>query len=108
MHCLLGHLNILGKLTMKEILNGVWQNRFEQLLGTNWKVKKIITGNFGWVDQMERTISIWSDRNVRDQLWRWSTLTGSVISVGRTEMSHLIWQNFCPMYRSFVSCLQEQ
>ena len=39
-HYLWGHLNILGKLSMKEILNGVWQNRFEQLLGVNWKDKK--------------------------------------------------------------------
>ena len=31
---------------------------------------------------MERTISVWSDRNIGDQLWRWSTLTGLVISVG--------------------------
>ena len=60
------------------------------------------------VDHMERTISIWSDRNVRDQLWRWSFLTGSVILVGRTEMSHFIGQNLCPQYRSVVSCLQEQ
>ena len=36
---------------------------------------------------MERTFSIWSDRNVRDQLRTWSTLTGPVVSVGRTEMS---------------------
>ena len=34
---------------------------------------------------MERTISVCSDRNIRDQLWRWSTVTGLVISVGRTE-----------------------
>ena len=24
---------------------------------------------------MERTISVWSDRNIQDQLWRWSSLT---------------------------------
>ena len=41
-------------------------------------------------------ISVWSDRNFRDQLWRWSTLTGLVISVGQTEMSLSVWQNFCP------------
>ena len=34
---------------------------------------------------MEQTISVWSYRNIRNQLWRWSTLTGLVISVGRTE-----------------------
>ena len=38
----------------------------------------------------------------------WSTLTSPVISVGRTEMSLSIWQNFCPQYCSFVSCPQEQ
>ena len=42
---------------------------------------------------MERTISVWSDQNVRDQLWRRSTLNGLVISVGRTEMTLSIWQN---------------
>ena len=57
---------------------------------------------------MERTISVWSDRNIRDQLWRWSTLTGLDISVGRNEMSPSIWQNCCSQYRSFVFCLQEQ
>ena len=36
---------------------------------------------------MERTISVWSDWNIQDQLWRWSTLTGLVISDGWTEMS---------------------
>ena len=38
---------------------------------------------FRLAHQMERTISVWSDRNIRDQLWKWSTLTGLVISVGR-------------------------
>ena len=41
----------------------------------------------------ERT---WSDRNIRDQLWRWSSLTRLVISVGWTEMFLSIWQNCCP------------
>ena len=63
---------------------------------------------FWLVHQMERTYSFWSDRNVRNQLWRWSTLTGLVILIGRTEMSLSVWQNCCPKYRSFVSCLQEQ
>ena len=45
-------------------------------------------------------------RNMRDQLWRWSSLTGPVISVGRTGMSLSIWQNCCPQYRSFVFCNQ--
>ena len=40
-----------------------------------------------------------------------ATLTGPVMSVGRSEMSLSICQNCCPQYRSFVSfvsCLQEQ
>ena len=45
---------------------------------------------------MERIISVWSDRNIRDQLWSKSTLTGLVISVGRTEMTLSIWQNVVP------------
>ena len=36
------------------------------------------------------------------------TVTGLVISVGRTEMSLSICQNCCLQYRSFLSCLQEQ
>ena len=63
---------------------------------------------FRLVYQMEWTISFWSDRNIRDQLRRWSTLTGLDISVGRTEMSLFIWQNCCAQYLSFVFCLQEQ
>ena len=50
---------------------------------------------------MEQTTSVWLDRNIRDQLWRWSTLTGLVISVGRTQMFLSIWQNCCPQYRNF-------
>ena len=65
------------------------------------------TQNSGLVYQMERTISVWSNQNIPDQLWRLSTLTGQVISAGRTEMSLSIWQNCCPQYCSFVSCLQE-
>jgi len=56
--------------------------------------------NFGWYIKWN---GLFRDM---DQLWRWSTLTGPVISVGRTEMSLSIWQNCCPMHRSFVSCLQ--
>ena len=40
---------------------------------------------FQLVHQMEWTISVWSNWNIRDQLWRWSTLTGLVISVGRSD-----------------------
>ena len=69
----------------------------------NPKVRKI------WlVHQMGRTISVWSDWNIWDQLWRWSTVTGLVISVGRTEMSLSICQNCCSQFRSFLSCLQDQ
>ena len=57
------------------------------------------------IHQMERSISVWSDPNTRDQLWRLSALTGLVISVGRTEMSLSIWQNCCPQYPSFVDIL---
>ena len=63
---------------------------------------------FRLVHQTERTVSVWSDRNIRDQLRRWFTVTGLAISVGRTEMCLSICQNCCPQYRSFVSCLQEQ
>ena len=31
---------------------------------------------FRLVHHMEQTISVWSSRNIRDQLWRWSSLTG--------------------------------
>ena len=62
---------------------------------------------FRLVHQMEWTISVWSDWNIRDQLWRWSTLTGPVISVSWAKMFHSIWQNCCPQYHSFVFSLQE-
>ena len=39
---------------------------------------------FRLVRPIERTISVWSDRNIPDQLERWSILTFQVISVGRT------------------------
>ena len=38
-------------------------------------------------NQMERTISVRSDRNIWDKLWRWFTLTSPLISVGPTEKS---------------------
>ena len=37
--------------------------------------------------EMERTSSVRSDWNIWEHLWRWSTLTGPVISVGPTELS---------------------
>ena len=48
---------------------------------------------------MERTISVRSYRNIWSCLWRWSTLTGPIISIGRTEMCLFI-------SALFVSCLQ--
>ena len=50
---------------------------------------------FHWSNETE-CIFNWSDRNIGDQLWRWSTLTGLV---GPN------WQNCYPQYRSFVSSL---
>ena len=61
--------------------------------------------NFRLVRQMERSISVWSDQNIQDQLRKWSTLTGLVFSVGRTEMSLSIWQNCFPQCRSFFVLL---
>ena len=74
------------------------QNRFYGRFPFNLKFRKIRL-----VHQMEPSISVWSDRNIRDQLWRWSTLTVLVISVGGAEMSFSIWQNRCSKYRSFVN-----
>ena len=37
--------------------------------------------------EMKRTSSVRSDWNIWGHLWRWSTLTGPVISVGPTELS---------------------
>ena len=51
-------------------------------------------------NQMERTISVRSDRNIWGYLLRWSTVTGPIISIGRTEMCLFI--SALP----FVSCLQ--
>lgn len=41
---------------------------------------------------MKQTILDWSDQNIWDHLWRWSTLTGPVILVIQTGMSLFIWQ----------------
>ena len=35
--------------------------------------------------KLERTVSVRSDRNIWEHLWRWSTLTDPVISVDPTE-----------------------
>ena len=66
------------------------------------------SGNFVCYIKWNGQISVWSDRNIRDQLWWWSTLTGLVISDSRTEMSLSIWHNSCPQYRSFISLFQER
>lgn len=42
--------------------------------------------------EMKQTILVWSDQNIWDHLWRWSTLTGPVILVIQTEMSLFIRQ----------------
>ena len=69
----------------------------ERSPGTLYFLSTQNSRNFGWlIKSMERSISVWSDRNIRDQLWRWSTLTGLVILVGRTEVSLSVWQNCCP------------
>ena len=65
------------------------------------------SGNFVCYIKWKGQISVWSDRNIRDQLWWCSTLTGLVISDSRTEMSLSIWHNSCPKYRSFISLFQE-
>ena len=51
---------------------------------------------FWLVHQMEQTLLVWSDWNIRDPLWRWSSLTGLVISVSWTEKSLSFWRNCCP------------
>ena len=68
------------------------------------------SGNFGWYITWNGPFRFgdWSDLNIRDELWRWSTLTGLIISARRTLLTLSIWHNCRPMYRSFVSCLQEQ
>jgi len=50
---------------------------------------------------MERSASVWSDRNVRDHLWRWSSL------IGRTEICPSILTNrfiALLLFRRFHSC----
>ena len=83
---------------MRLIVERTLKKRFYGRFPFNLKFRKIRL-----VHQMEPSISVWSDRNIRDQLWRWSTLTVLVISVGGAEMSFSIWQNRCSKYRSFVN-----
>ena len=65
------------------------------------------SGNFGWYVKWNWDISVWSDQNIRDQLWRWSTLTGPFISVG-LKCPFPFDKNCCPQYCSFVSCLHKR
>ena len=51
---------------------------------------------------MERTISVWSDRNIRDRLWRWFSLTGRT---GQVEPKFPFSRS---QYRSSVPCFQRQ
>ena len=53
---------------------------FSGALSIQAKYPQILIGN-----QMERAISVRSDRNIWDNLWRWFTLTSPLISVGPTE-----------------------
>ena len=45
---------------------------------------------------MEQTIYVWSNQNICDHNWRWSTLTSLVISLPLS-----IWQTCCLYYRSY-------
>jgi len=47
--------------------------------------------------QMEKSVSISTDRNIRDHLWRWSTYFGRNIP---TEICHSIFDKpvLCPYY----------
>ena len=46
-----------------------------------------------WLEiKMKQTILVWSNQNIWDHLWRWSTLTGPVILVIQTGMSLFIGQ----------------
>ena len=82
-----------------------WITTEKNCLNTTTTASNSIFRKFRLVHQMEVTFSVWSDRNIRDHLWRWSTLIGPVISVGRTEIPLSNRQNCFPQYRSFVSCL---
>ena len=55
---------------------------FSEALSIQPKYLQLLVRN-----QMERTISVRSDRNIWDHLWRWFTLTSPLISVGPTEKS---------------------
>ena len=65
---------------MRLIVERTLKNRFYGRFPFNLKFRKI-----GLAHQMDPSISVWSDRNIQDQLWRWSTLTVLVISVGRSH-----------------------
>ena len=65
---------------MRLMVERTLKNRFYERFPFNLKFRKIRL-----VHQMEPSISVWCDRNIRNQLWRWSTLTVLVISVVRAE-----------------------
>ena len=75
---------------------------FGNLLENSWILKRKgffhlaqNSGNFLLVHQMEQTVSVWFNWNIRDQLWRWSSLTGLVILVSWTEMSLSFLTKYC-------------
>ena len=57
-------------------------------------------------NQMELTISVRSNRNIWNHLWRWSTLTGLVILVGRTEISLSIYSRSLYTLSDFLTDTQ--
>ena len=76
----------------------------EGVLSIQPQIPEISVGN-----QMERTISVRSDQNIWDYLWRWSVYFERSGHFGWLDWNvpfHLT--NCCPKYGSFVSCLQEQ
>ena len=92
------------KTNFKRIWNEIneW-NKNEYFLWNEWTTERQVSLSQKFLEkwgrwqhllttQMERSISVWPDRNARDLLWRLSALTGLVISVGRTKMSLSIWQ----------------
>ena len=83
----------------------------EGLFPLNPKFQKV------WlVHQMEQTVSVWSDWNIWDQLWSWSSLTSLVISVSWTEMSPSFWRKLLSaillccflLTRTITKCTQKK
>ena len=94
------------------VIWSLFQSKSTLIAGTQWDNTDTIARPLGTLsirhktpeisvrNQMERTISARSDRNIWGYLWRWSTLAGPIISIGRTEMCLFI------SALTFVSCLQ--